>query len=88
MPADNRTCSKLNIRRGTRPRIVLPGDAMRDKKTTIVRLKLDQATDAWLKRLARVTGDRPAAIVLSMLRHIRIDDQVAHGEIPTSNTIH
>ena len=64
---------------------------MKPKRTkrTIVPLALDQATDAWLKRLARVTGDPPHEIVLSMLRQIRIDDEMAHGEIPPiSNTVH
>lgn len=49
-------------------------------------LPLDPETELWLQRLARVTGDPPAEIVLSMLRDIRIDDEAAHGEI--SNTVH
>jgi hypothetical protein len=34
----------------------------------------------WLKRLERLTGDRPSAIIASMLRDIRVDDEAAHGE--------
>ena len=40
-------------------------------------LELDAATIAWLARLSRATGDRPADMVASMLRMIRIDDEAA-----------
>jgi len=40
---------------------------------------MDHDTVAWLARLSRVTGDRPEAIVASMLRMIRVDDQTAHS---------
>ena len=41
---------------------------------------LDADTIAWLARLARATGDRPADMVASMLRMIRIDDEYMEGE--------
>ena len=43
-------------------------------------LELDAATIAWLARLSRATGDRPADMVASMLRMIRIDDEYMEGE--------
>jgi hypothetical protein len=39
---------------------------------------MDNATIMWLARLCRVTGARPAAIVASMLRDIRVDDEASH----------
>lgn len=66
---------------------MLTGDAMRgDRTKKTLPLQLDPATDAWLKRLARVTGDPPPKIVLSMLRQIRIDDEMAHGELPPASS--
>jgi hypothetical protein len=41
-------------------------------------LPIDRDTIAWLARLSRVTGDAPAALVASMLRMIRLDDEQAH----------
>jgi hypothetical protein len=51
---------------------------MKAKRKKIVPLPLDPETEFWLQRLARATGDRPAVIVASMLRDIRIDDEAAH----------
>ena len=44
----------------------------------ILVLPLDRLTLRWLLKLARCTGDDPAAMVLSMLRMIREDDEAAH----------
>lgn len=52
---------------------------VRPKKDHL-RLRLDPATSAWLRRLQRLTGDDPATMILSMLQQIRIDDERAHNE--------
>lgn len=44
-----------------------------------VKLPLDQATVDWLNRLSECTGDRPEAIIASMLRDIRVDDEAANS---------
>ena len=44
-------------------------------------LPLDPETRDWLLRLSRVLGDDPLAIVASMLRDIRIDDETAHRQL-------
>jgi len=49
-----------------------------EKDATLV--PLDPATDEWLERLSRVTGDPKGEIVASMLRMIRLDDQKADPE--------
>lgn len=51
-----------------------------DAEVVPMELPLDPATIKWLARLHRATGDRPAAIVASMLRAIRIDDEATSAE--------
>ena len=43
-------------------------------------LPLDRETIAWLARLQRATGDHPNAMVASMLRDIRADDESEHAQ--------
>jgi hypothetical protein len=60
-------------------------------KDEIVPLPLDQATQAWLMRLAaereQETGERihPAEVAAWMLSQIRLDDEAAHGENETKH---
>lgn len=44
-------------------------------------LPLDRATVSWLARLANATGAHPRAIVASMLKDIRVDDETAHRNL-------
>jgi len=44
-------------------------------------IPLDRATLAWLAALAGGCDERAAAIVASMLRDIRVDDEAAHRQI-------
>jgi len=46
----------------------------------VLMLPLPASEWFWLRRLQEVTGDHPSAIVASMLRMIRVDDEAAHEE--------
>ena len=45
-----------------------------------VSLPIDKATVEWLDKLSAVTGDRPEALIASMLQMIRVDDEAAHRQ--------
>ena len=57
----------------------LPNEESDDVEVVPMELPLDRRTIAWLARLHRVTGDRPADIIASMLEMIRIDDEMEHN---------
>jgi hypothetical protein len=46
----------------------------------VVRVPLPPEEWFWLRRLQAITGDEPSAMIASMLRAIRIDDEQAHEE--------
>lgn len=52
-----------------------------DDSSGILPVELDSETLAWLAELSRITGAAPQAIVASMLRDIRRDDEAAHDGV-------
>lgn len=52
-----------------------PNTAEDDVEVVPMELPLSRRTIAWLARLHRATGDRPADIVASMLHDIMADDE-------------
>lgn len=51
-----------------------------DVEVVPMELPLDRRTVRWLARLHSLNGQHPAEIVASMLRLIRIDDEIANEE--------
>ena len=56
--------------------VLLPGD---QDEEVILEVPLDRETREWLAKLSKITRDSPAAMVASMLRDIRIDDELTHA---------